>query len=114
MKYALIALLLLMCMPVAADEFTYEGPWYTGVTEDGRRTGRRRLEGIMTCVVKSTGKDKWDGRFFGVWHGVKFSYDVKFTGKPNNLKGKATIDGASYTWEGKMAQESPGWFNGTL
>lgn len=113
MRRAILALLL-MSTPVAAEELIYEGPWYTGINEDGTPTGRRRLEGTMTAVVKSVGNDKWEARFYGVWHGTRFSYDVKFDGEPKKLNGKATIDGASYTWKGVIGQESPGWFNGNF
>jgi hypothetical protein len=114
MKNLIIVLLLMFTTPAIAEEFVYEGPWYTGVTEEGVPTGRRKLQGRMTANIKRTGKDTWEGRFHGIWHGVKFSYVVKFKGPPNKLKGKAVIDGASYSWSGIMGQQSPGWFNGNF
>ena len=113
MKSAILALLL-MSTPVVAEELVYEGPWYTGITEDGKPTGRRKLEGIMTAVVTPVGKGQWQGRFYGVWHGVKFDYNVKFTGNAKKLRGKAIIDGASYDWKAVIGQQSPGWFSGTF
>jgi len=116
MRYILAFLMLLFCMPtIAQEKITYEGPWYTGITEDGKPTGRRRLQGKMTCDVTPLGKDKWQGKFHGTWHGVKFSYTVKFTGPPDKLVGKErNIDGASYDWKAKMLPMTPGELNGTF
>ena len=89
---------------LAADK-VYEGTW---------KTVNRRLDGRMTCEVKDLGKDKWEGRFYGVWQGVDFDYTVKWSGPYDKLKGTATIDGAHYDWTGKMKPESPGTFEGTF
>jgi len=56
----------------------------------------------MTCAVKDLGDSKWTGRFYGVWQGVPFDYTVPFTGAPEKLQGKATIDGADYLWSGSF------------
>jgi len=77
-------------------DYVYEGPW---------NTTNRKLDGIQTAIVKSTGEDQWSGKFFGVWQGVKYDYTVKFTGKANALKGTAVIDGANYQWTGTIDQE---------
>jgi hypothetical protein len=87
------------------QEFIFEGPW---------KTTNRKLDGIMTCVVKQTGEEKWQGRFFGVWPGVPFDYTVPFSGPPEKLQGTATIDGASYTWTGEMNRASQPCFKGTF
>lgn len=79
---------------------TYEGTWVTG----GAR--KRNLNGTMTSVVTNTGTNQWSGRFFGVWEGVKFSYTVAFSGSQENLTGTATIDGANYTWTGKVVADN--------
>lgn len=85
-----------------AETYVFQGSWKT--------TANRKLDGTMTCDVIRTAKDKWTGKFYGVWQGVEFSYDVKFSGPPNELKGKATIDGASYDWTGSIDKEK---FKGT-
>lgn len=90
-------------LAVQQSELTYEGTWVTT---------NRKLDGRMTAVVSDLGGDKWSGRFYGVWQGVKFDYDVKFSGPPDQLRGKATIDGADYEWIGEMSKESPGTFKG--
>ncbi|HEY2413262.1 MAG TPA: hypothetical protein VGI40_13515, partial [Pirellulaceae bacterium] len=68
-----------------AEDATYEGPWHTT---------NRKLDGTMTCAVKDLGDEKWSGRFYGQWQGVPFDYTVAFSGPPEKLQGKATIDGA--------------------
>lgn len=106
MKKALLTLALLFgSFGTAAAAITYEGTWVTT---------NRKLDGTMTAVVDDLGGDRWKGKFFGVWMGRKFSYDVEWTGKPDDLTGKAVIDGASYTWKGKMAPTTPGSFEGTF
>jgi hypothetical protein len=59
----------------------------------------------MTCVVTSTGKQAWRGRFHGIWQGVSFDYTVEFTGPPKDLRGTATIDGASYDWRAWITKD---------
>tara|TARA_Y100000034_G_C6875327_1_gene400237 strand:- start:1332 stop:1538 length:207 start_codon:yes stop_codon:yes gene_type:complete len=44
-------------------------------------------------------------RVFGTWMGVKYDYNVDFTGPIDDLKGTATIDGASYTWKGTITKK---------
>lgn len=72
---------------------TYSGTWVTT---------NRRLDGTMKCVLKNTGGRNWEGTFDGVWQGQYFKYTVKWEGIPSALKGKATVDGASYDWEGNL------------
>ena len=97
MKY-LMALVLFFSFYAFADaeDYVYEGPW---------KTTNRKLDGIQIAVVKSVGIEKWEGRFYGEWQGVKFDYNIKFTGKPDALRGTATIDGAGYEWKGTIDQE---------
>lgn len=104
MKYLLFVLL--FCGIAKADDLVYEGEW---VTNKGRN-----LDGTMTCVVKDLGKNRWSGKFYGIWQGQRFSYTVSWEGRPDKLKGKATIDGADYDWEGEFGAQSPGWFKGTF
>ena len=57
----------------------------------------------MNCTVTRKGHEQWTGRFWGVWQGVDFDYDVEFDGPLDNLKGKpCTIDGARYQWDGSI------------
>ena len=79
------------------EDRIFEGPW---------RTTNRRLDGIMTCVLKDLGDDKWQGRFYGVWQGVPFDYTVKFVGSPAQFKGTAVIDHADYVWSGSIDDSS--------
>ena len=77
--------------------------------------------------MEQLAKDKWKGRFWGVWQHVPFDYTVEFgpnksskrSDEPTNpgekhgqltadtlgiaVAGKATIDGASYDWTGTLA-----------
>lgn len=104
MKFLTVMTVLFMfCGNLVAEDLVYEGKWVTT---------NRKLDGTMTCVVKDKGKDKWHGKFYGVWQGVEFSYDVDWTGTPDNLVGKAVIDGANYEWTGKMTTVTPGTFSG--
>ena len=104
MRKFLIAMLLLFGAGVAqAAELVYEGTWLTT---------NRKLDGTMTAVVTENGDNKWKGKFYGVWEGRKFSYNIEFSGPPDALKGTATIDGASYNWTGKMSTTSPGTLTG--
>ena len=97
---------LLLCgSAVGENPTTFEGPW---------RTTNRRLDGIMKCVVTPVGREKWQGRFYGVWQGTPFDYTVNFSGPPSKLRGTATIDGADYSWTGVMSEESPRSFQGTF
>jgi flavodoxin len=109
MRKFLIALLLLVGAGVALADDTYqlvyEGTWVTT---------NRKLNGTMTATITEVSENKWKGTFAGVWEGQKFSYNVEFSGPPDNLTGKATIDGASYQWTGKMSPTSPGKFDGTF
>src|SRR6187397_1399979 len=89
---------------IVADDALYEGPWHTT---------NRKLDGTMTCAVKDLGDNKWTGRFYGVWQGVPFDYTVPFSGPPDKLQGKATIDGADYIWSGSFNHEE-GRFKGNF
>jgi len=91
--------------PVAPKiEGTYSGTWLAT---------NRRIDGTMMCVVSDLGGGRWKGTFSGVWHGRKFSYNVDWTGTPNDLRGTAVIDGANYQWTGSItANEFKGTFIG--
>lgn len=89
---------------VQADRI-FVGPW---------KTTNRKLDGIMTCVLKDQGHDKWEGRFYGVWQGVPFDYTVNFVGSPSGFKGKAVIDNADYAWSGSIDDSQPAVFSGTF
>src|SRR5687768_17309386 len=84
---SLFAVLTMCTFAASAQDYVFEGPWHTT---------NRKLDGIMTCAVTDLGNEKWKGRFYGVWQGVPFDYTVAFAGKPSELKGTATIDGAHY------------------
>jgi len=63
----------------------------------------------MTCVLtplkKVKDKQRWRGRFYGIWQGVEFDYVEEFEGPATALTGKAVIDGANYTWKGSASQQ---------
>ena len=105
--YGALLALVFSLAPFAApaEDAIYEGVW---------RTTNRKLDGIMTCVVTDFGDGNWQGRFYGVWQGVKYDYTVTFAGQPNDLRGKATIDGAQYDWKGEITGEPAGSFKGTF
>jgi len=92
------------CEAVLAEDGVYEGTWHTT---------NRKLYGTMTCAVKDLGDNKWSGRFYGQWQGVPFDYTVPFTGPPEKLQGKATIDGADYIWSGSFNNDD-GRFKGNF
>jgi hypothetical protein len=89
----------------SAEDRVFEGPW---------KTTNRKLDGIMTCVVKDLGDEKWQGRFYGVWQGVPFDYTVKFSGPRDSFKGTAVIDYADYNWTGSIDDSSPAVFKGSF
>src|SRR5438874_9603540 len=104
MRALLVSLVVLASASAAiAKEMVYEGSWVTT---------NRPLDGTMTCVVRDLGNNRWRGHFYGVWYGHEFSYEVDFSGPPENLQGTATIDGAEYEWTGEMGGASPRWFKG--
>ena len=91
----------------------YEGTWIT--------TKPKKLDGTLSCVVKPLAKDRWQGRFWGVWQQVPFDYTVEFSAadRDRNLpattqtglidppagqrvRGTTTIDGAHYDWVGSL------------
>ncbi|WP_425618497.1 hypothetical protein NA78x_002204 [Anatilimnocola sp. NA78] len=88
-----------------AEDRVFEGPW---------KTTNRKLDGIMTAVVRDLGDNKHQGRFYGVWQGVPFDYTVKFSGPISSLKGTAVIDHADYTWTGVIDEQSPAVFKGSF
>jgi hypothetical protein len=111
MKYALLFALLLtpfMAIPAFADDPSakfFDGPWNT--------TKPIKLDGTMRAATVNRG-EKWKARFGGVWQGQPFEYVVEFTGTPDNLTGSARIDGADYTWKGKIEDDVfSGTFTGT-
>jgi len=105
MKKFIMTCLLTLCIGSASADSTYEGTWVTTNVP---------LDGTMTAVVSEKGHEKWHAKFYGVWHGRRFSYDVDFEGPPDKLVGKATIDGAKYTWTGSMDPKTPGRFKGSF
>jgi hypothetical protein len=93
------------------SEARYEGTWVT--------TKNKKLDGTLTCDIKALAKDRWQGRFWGVWQRVPFDYTVEFSSLKDaarlvhataakQVKGVATIDGAHYDWVGSL---SPTDFN---
>jgi hypothetical protein len=104
-RIAICLLLTLGTCSASAQEGVYVGTW---------NTTNRKLDGPMTCVVKPLGDEQWQGRFHGVWQGVPFDYTVPFTGQPSDLRGTATIDGASYTWTGSFTAATPRVFKASF
>src|SRR5262245_876015 len=105
MKSAWLFLVLVCCAQARAADLKYEGTW---------KATNRKLDGVMTCTVKSVGKDQWEAQFAGRWQGSDFNYRVKCTGPANDVRGQATIDGASYNWSGAMdADAFRGSFTGS-
>jgi hypothetical protein len=102
MVHALIVALVLVADAPRRDT-VYVGQW---------QTTNRPLNGTMTCVVSDLGGGAWRGRFSGVWQGAAFDYTVEFTGSPDELRGTAMIDGASYRWAGSLEPE--GRFRGSF
>jgi hypothetical protein len=90
---------------VAAESVVYEGTW---------NTTNRKLDGTMTCVVTERENEQWQGRFYGVWQGVAFDYTVAFAGPPDALHGSAQVDGADYTWKGRITKGEAGSFVGNF
>jgi hypothetical protein len=88
-----VHLMLSACSVAAGAALEYQGTWHTT---------NRKLDGRMTCVVTPIAKHEWEGRFYGTWQGVDFDYTVDFTGPASDLRGTATIDGASYKWKGRI------------
>ena len=106
MKYLAIALLVLTpSVPEIGQQAVYSGTWLTT---------NRQLDGTLTCVVTNLGDNQWRGHFSGTFQGSPFSYSVTFSGKPNQLRGKAIIDGAEYDWTGKIDKGPPGTFRGSF
>ena len=97
--------------PEFPERATYVGPW--------RTEKNRKLDGTMTCDVHYLGNYKWEGKFHGTWHGQDFSYDVKWEGSPEGIKGPAwatvkgtaTVSGVPYTWTGEITNQT---FAGTF
>jgi hypothetical protein len=100
-----LSLVNVLSLTSAAEDSIYEGVWHTT---------NRKLDGTMTCVVTDLGSEKWRGRFHGVWQGVAFDYTVAFSGPPSDLHGTAQIDGADYTWKGKLGTNESGAFSGNF
>ena len=97
-RYFLPFVILLAGLGVAhGQDRVFEGPW---------KTTNRKLDGVMTAVVRDLGDERWQGRFYGVWQGVPFDYTVKFSGQKESLKGTAVIDFADYTWTGVIDDEA--------
>ena len=101
---AFVVLLACASSTVARD-YVFQGTWHTT---------NRPLDGTMTCVVTDLGNEKWTGRFFGVWQGVAFDYNVPFSGPPSQLRGTALIDGANYAWTGQIREAAPNSFQGNF
>jgi len=104
MKAMLFGAVVAICSTAWGEDAVYEGDWHTT---------NRKLDGTMACAVKDLGEGKWSGRFYGVWQGVPFDYTVTFSGPPDKLQGKATIDGADYLWSGNFNSDE-GRFKGNF
>src|SRR6185369_491920 len=89
----LVVIVWSLCTYASAADKIYHGEW---------KTTNRKLDGEMTCIVTEIAKEKWEGRFYGIWQGVDFDYTVPFTGPLTKLHGKTTIDGAAYEWKARI------------
>ena len=108
MRNIVCAVIVSVALPssfAVAGDIAFEGTWHTT---------NRKLDGAMMCIVTDLGNEQWRGRFYGVWQGVPFDYTVPFRGKPSDLRGTATIDGADYVWTGQMTEETPQSFKGSF
>jgi hypothetical protein len=101
-------------------EGRYYGPWVT--------LKNKKLDGTCNADIKQLARDRWEGRFWGVWMQVPFDYTVEFDrvktpphvletaevvkpkkvshsteSGPVHVVGKAMIDGASYDWAGTLS-----------
>ena len=91
--------LVLACTPAFAAETTktWQGTW---------KNIRYRTTGPLKCTATSKDGKTWSAKFDGLFRRRKFSYRVKFQGKPGRrqttLSGTATIDGARYRWTGRI------------
>lgn len=104
-KWLLAPLLFLAFAGAAPLQYKYEGTW---------QAHNRPIDGPMSCTATYVAKDRWQGRFYGVWQGVEFDYTVEFAGPIDGLKGEALIDGASYLWAGNIgARHFDGNFTGS-
>lgn len=95
-----------LCSSVCAADYTLSGVWNT---DKGKI-----LDGTMTCRAKYNKETKlWKGVFSGKWR-FKGSeslydygpYDAEWSWKKsegNNIAGTTDVDGARYTWKGKMS-----------
>ncbi len=97
MNTILLGALLAASAPPSVNDLVFEGTW---------NTTNRRLDGTMSCVVTDLGDNQWKGHFYGTWQGTPFSYQVKFSGPPDKLRGQAVIDGADYEWTGELTPSS--------
>jgi hypothetical protein len=95
-KLLAVVVMLVLCSAATAKELVYQGTW---------NTTNRKLDGDMSCVVTLTARHELQGRFQGTWQGAPFDYMVHFTGTANDLRGTATIDGASYECRASINRE---------
>jgi hypothetical protein len=79
------------------EDYAFTGPW---------KTTNRKLDGVMNCITTPLANQKWEARFSGTWQGVDFDHNVTFQGPPDDLRGTAIIDGASYQWRGRIDAQS--------
>lgn len=109
MKYLSVLFLLIVSSAIAED-YRFTGAWQTN-----RSRTKQALDGPITCDFKSLGNEKYSAKFYGIWQGVPYEYDVKFTGKPDTnpreLTGTAMVDGVPYTWTGTADKAQ---FNGSF
>lgn len=91
MKYLIALLVVLFCSVAQAEDYFFQGSW---------RADNRPIDGPMSCDFKTLGNNKYKAKFYGIWQGVPFEYNVTFSGTPDKLKGTATVDHVPYTWEG--------------
>jgi len=95
-KIFLVIALSFFTTPVFANPYTFGDRVDT--TFGDWKTYNPPLEGPMRAVVTRVSAEEWRATFDGVWEGQPYIYTVEFTGPPNDLRGRATINGAKYRW----------------
>lgn len=97
MKYFIAILIVLFASFAQAADYVFHGSW---------KADNRPIDGPMSCDFTTLGNNKYKAKFYGVWQGVPFEYNVTFSGPPDKLKGTATVDHVPYTWTGSADAEN--------
>lgn len=66
---------------------------------------------LSASVIKEQGKDKWSAGLTMEYRGRSYFYPVTFSGKPDRLKGKASVLMMTFAASGQMKGDT---FSGTF